>query len=432
MLKFDFENLKELSGENGVAESEWSEWEDKLVHYREAAVSGGLGFADILDDDGIVQQVSEFAQSAKGRFENVVVLGVGGSSLGAICLQNSLTPLISDKTEKLPRLTVLDNIDPVLLAEFEKSVDLKKTLFIVITKSGGTPETLSQFLYFQNRMAEAHSEWQQNFVFVTGQNDGLLRKISAENPDIPVFDIPENVGGRFSVLTVVGLLPAALIGIDIAGLLSGAEKARARFLRGKLSEDAAYKLALSQYLFHTKGKTQTVFFSYAQKLQCLSEWYRQLLAESIGKEKNRAGKKVNVGITPIMALGITDQHSQSQLYMDGPNDKLFIVLNVGEPEVDLDIPYKKEWCDNGLEYLKDVSFNKLLQTERAGTIAALKERGRPVITVEMEKLDATHLGEMLFTLEASIAYLGELFDINAYDQPGVELSKQFTKKMLTE
>lgn len=430
MLKFDYENLKGLTG--GVSNVDWEKWEDKLLHYREAAVSDGLGFCDILDSDKVVDEILEFVEANKGRFEDIAVLGVGGSALGAICLQNSLGPLFSDRLKGSTRLTVLDNIDPVLLSEFEATVDLSKTLFIVITKSGTTPETMSQFLYFQKRVEQTHDDWQENFVFVTDAKKGNLREFAKKHADIRVFDIPENVGGRFSVLTVVGLLPAAFLGLDIRGLITGAENGRAKFLRGKISEDDAYHLALAQYLFYGKGKNQTVFFPYAQKLKCLSEWYRQLLAESIGKAKTRAGKTVNMGITPIMALGITDQHSQSQLYMDGPNDKLFVVLSVGEPDKDMVITDNAVGRGKDLEYLNEVSFNKLLQTERRGTMKALKERGRPVVHVELEKLDAKNLGELLFTLEASIAYLGELFDVDVYDQPGVELSKKFTKEMLTQ
>ncbi|MCC6643629.1 glucose-6-phosphate isomerase, partial [Candidatus Peregrinibacteria bacterium] len=295
----------------------------------------------------------------------------------------------------------------------------------VITKSGGTPETLAQFLYFRNKLQLAGLDWKKQMVFITDPKKGLLRKLLLENPEMSAFDIPANVGGRFSVLTAVGLVPAALMGLDIEKLMEGARAARHEFWQTDLKNNPAFQLASVQHLLYLKGKMLTVIFPYAQKLIRLADWYRQLLAESIGKAVNLKGEQVNVGITPVFSLGATDQHSQNQLYNEGPNDKLFLFFELGKQYIDLEIPDAED-----LEYLKEVTFQRLLNTEMEGTIGALTKQNRPIVRVKLDELNEWHLGYLLFFFEASTAFLGELFEINTYDQPGVELSKELTKQML--
>lgn len=434
MLKVNFDDLKQVSA---------SEW--KSVSKRAVAVAGAFrrqrpGYLRILDDVKTIRGIKEYARSVRGQFDDVVVLGIGGSAIGAICLDTALRPLFSDreavrKGVKWPRLTVLDNIDPALILDFEKTLNLKRTLFLVISKSGGTAETVSQFLYFQKQVARKNAAWQKNFVFVTDGESGWLRGLSGqlvkERRVVKTFAVPADVGGRYSVLSVVGLLPAALVGINIDDLVKGAKIARQRVFRESCENNTAYALAAAQYLLIKKGKSQQVFYVYAHKLRYLADWYRQLLAESIGKEMNRHGKKVNVGITPVNALGVTDQHSQNQLYMDGPDDKIYLIVDVAKPERDAAIPFNKKWSDGAQDYLKGVTFGALLQAEKEGTVQALIKQKRPVITITMDKLTARNLGEIFLLLEASVSLLGELLDINAYDQLGVELSKKLTKEILT-
>lgn len=404
-------------------------YENEISKYLDLVKSRGQGFYEVVDDAETLGKVKNFALSVKAKYRDIIVLGIGGSALGASCLQQALGNLFGERTGQLPRLTVLDNIDPVLLAELENSVDLSSSLFLVITKSGGTPETLAQYLYFKNKVDLAKLNWLEHFVFVTDPTKGLLRKIATENPDLPVFEVPENVGGRFSVLTTVGLLPAALMGIDIDRLIKGARTMRDNFLMADAQQNLAFQLAVIQYLLYRKGKIMTVMFPYAQKLLRLADWYRQLLAESIGKAVDRAGKRVNIGITPVVAMGATDQHSQNQLYNEGPNDKFYVFLEVVNPAVDLTIPDAQklgpEWG-----YLEGVTFQKLLLTEMEGTVQALLKQDRPMARISLGNLDAETMGELLVFLQGSVAFLGELFGINTYDQPGVELSKILTKELL--
>lgn len=418
MIKFDFSPLSKIAAENGVGSTEFSQYEERQEELMRLTAERGQGFWNIIDES--CQAIKDFAQSVK--YENVAVLAIGGSSLGAICLQQSLTNLFEKKS-----LTVLDNIDPEFLAEYAQQIDLKKTLFMVITKSGGTPETLAQFFYFRDLLEHSGLDWKKQMIFITDPKKGYLRKLASET-GVKTFDVPENVGGRFSVLTNVGLLPAALMGLDVDKLLEGARLARLDARRTTLVENPAFQLAAAQHLLYLKGKVMNVIFPYAQKLIRFADWYRQLLAESIGKAVNLKGEQVNVGITPVFALGATDQHSQNQLYNEGPNDKLFLFMSVKEQSANPVIPDSD--LPTELNYLKGVSFQKLLHTEMAGTIAALQKQDRPMIQIELEKLDEFHLGYLFFIFEAATAFLGEMFEINTYDQPGVELSKQLTREML--
>lgn len=429
MFKFNFEYLTQIAAAHGLSGAELAQFNNDLPKYLDLIKSRGQGFYEILDDAETLEKVKNFALAVKGKYRDIIVLGIGGSALGASCLQQALGNMFGERTGQLPRLTVLDNIDPVLLDELEKSVDLSSSLFLVITKSGGTPETLAQYLYFKNKVELAKLNWLEHFVFVTDPTKGLLRKIATENPELPVFEVPENVGGRFSVLTTVGLLPAALMGIDIGRLIKVAKDMRDNFLLVDAQRNLAFQLAVIQYLLYQKGKVMTVMFPYAQKLSRLADWYRQLLAESIGKAVDRAGKQVNIGITPVVAMGATDQHSQNQLYNEGPNDKFYIFLEVLNPAVDLTIPNAKNLGEE-LAYLDGVTFQKLLLTEMEGTIQALLKQDRPMLRISLDSLDAGSVGGLLVFLQGSVAFLGELFGINTYDQPGVELSKILTKELL--
>ena len=380
------------------------------------------GFYQIIDDVEMVQKIKDFAQKVEGKYKHIVVLAIGGSSLGTICLQQSLTHLYKPTS---PTLHVLDNIDPAMISEIQDVIDYSKTLFIVVTKSGNTPEILAQYSYFKDQIDQKNLDAKEHFVVITDQNEGQMREI-AKAEDFQTFPVPQDVGGRFSVLTSVGLLPAALIGIDIEKLLQGAKKMRDAFLSSDFDTNLPYQLAQIQFLLYKKGKNINVLMPYAQKLQRLSDWYRQLLAESIGKKFNDKKKEVYAGITPVNALGVTDQHSQSQLYNEGPNDKLIMFIEVENLGAEIKIPGLKE----GTENLNGITFNKLLATEKAATQDSFTKNDRPTLTINIDEITPYTLGELFLLFEGSIAFLGEFLGINAFDQPGVELSKVLTKEYL--
>lgn len=421
MLTINFTNSTETSSKAKMLSKTLAK-----IHVRKQ------GFYEVLDDKKTVSEIKKFAKNARGKFSHIVVLGIGGSALGTICLQQSLKHLFqnelaskSHKSTTWPKLHVLDNIDPNLITELEDVIDYKKTLFIVISKSGCTPETVAQYFYFRAKINTKKLDPRKHFAFVTDPKSGFLRQISNEEK-IPAFAIPENVGGRFSVLTSVGLLTAALIGINIEKLLVGARKMRDQFLSANYQKNLPFQLASAQYHFYQKGKTINVLIPYAQKLSRLADWYRQLLAESIGKKLDNNGKIVNVGITPINALGVTDQHSQLQLYNEGPNDKLFIFLEVEKLAPELLIPDTS--AKHSGKKISKMSFNKLLKIELDATISSLTHNNRPNLTIKIDKINEENLGALFMLFEGATAFLGEFFNINAFNQPGVELSKELTKK----
>ena len=255
--------------------------------------------------------------------------------------------------------------------------------------------------------------------------------MAGAEPSIRTFSVPENVGGRFSVLTAVGLLPAALLGLDVEALLRGARAMRDRFLSPNFKENLPFQLAAAQYLLTQKGKSQHVFFPYAQHLLRFGEWYCQLVAESLGKTLNEKGEIVHTGITPLTALGITDQHSRLQLYQEGPNDKLFLFVEAETLAPSLEIPLPETAAEHpAVSYLKGVTFDHFIHSALEGTRRSLTENHRPNLTIRVDEISPETLGELFMLFQGAVAFLGEFLGINAFDQPGVERSKILTRQLL--
>lgn len=401
MIQINLENLFKI----GLSEPDFKSRADKIPAYLQQIHARKQGFYEVIDDQNLIDEVHDFAKQS--NYSHIVVLGIGGSALGTICIQNALGHLYKQSE---PSLHVLDNVDPEFIAELEDVIDLSKTLFIVISKSGGTVETLSQYYYFNQKIQDAGLNHNHHFVFITDPTQGTLGDIAREQGN-KLFHLPQNVGGRFSVLTAVGLLPAALIGIDIQKLIQGARDMRDLFLSEDFATNLPFQIATIQYM---ADKNINVVMPYVQKLNYFADWYKQLLAESIGKTDM-------VGITPTKALGATDQHSQLQLYSEGPNDKLIIFIETQKFQVDLPIPNPE---------LNGVTFNQLINTEKKATADALTENGRPNFTVLLDELNEYTLGQLFMLFQGATAFLGEYYGIDAFNQPGVELSKKLTKQYL--
>ena len=416
-----------------------AEWEQAAGRFRgaHAAVAGKhargeLGFIDLPTDAALLRQTTDYAARVRGRYTDVLLLGIGGSALGPIALRTALRPpawnTLSDAERGgYPRLHVLDNVDPDTITATLARLDLANTVVLVVSKSGGTAETMAQYLIVRDRFDQALGrEARAQFVFVTDPEKGSLRPI-ARAEDLAALDIPPNVGGRFSVLTPVGLLPAALIGIDVAGLLRGAEQVRQRCETAELAANPAGAYAALQYLAHAAhGKPVQVLMPYADPLRDLAGWFVQLWAESLGKARPDG---THVGPTPLPALGATDQHAQVQLFMEGPADKTVTFVAVAGRENRGPIPKLYEDVPD-LAYLGGHTLGELLDVERRATAGALAARGRPNMTLTLDAVDAEHVGGLMFLLEMATAYAGEFYGIDAFNQPGVELGKQFTYGML--
>jgi glucose-6-phosphate isomerase len=335
--------------------------------------------------------------------------------------------MLSDTSrDRYPRLQVLDNVDPETIAALLDRLQLARTLFVVTSKSGGTAETMSQFLIVYDRLVSAKLDVAKHMVFVTDPKQGALRPL-ADRLKIPALDIPPDVGGRFSVLTPVGTLPAALIGIDVQSLLAGAGELAKRCETDDLAANPAGVYAMLQWLADTQlKKSIAVFMPYSDPLRDFAAWFVQLWAESLGKKRPDG---TSVGSTPLAALGATDQHAQVQLFMEGPADKTVTFVAVKERSTDVKIP--AAFSDvKELGYLAGHSLGELIDIEQRATAGALARRGRPNMTIHIDRVNAAHVGEMMMLLEIATAYTGQLYGIDAFNQPGVELGKQFAYALL--
>lgn len=407
---------------------------DVHAHIENERAAGGYAFLDLPVQTESLQGVLDFAANAQGAYDDVVVLGIGGSALGTIALREALLgPFWNDgspdRRAGRPRLHVLDNVDPVTVAALLDQVDLRRTLFNVVSKSGTTAETMAQFLIVHERLGAAlpGDDLRRNLVFTTDPERGVLRRLASEQ-GITTFPVPVGVGGRFSVLSDVGLLPAALVGIDVHALLAGAADMVERCSSATLGENPAATFAALQYLADTEAHAPIhVVMAYCDRLYPIADWFRQLWAESLGKRQDRDGREVFRGPTPVKALGATDQHSQVQLYMEGPFDKTVTFLALRDLADPLPIPPTdiKE-----LSYLGGRSLGQLLDAERLATTQALTKHRRMNMTIELPALTAHHLGELLMLFQIATIYAGGLYHVDPLDQPGVELGKELTYALM--
>lgn len=426
MISLDFHSVFTIAPPHGITSDEFHLSSRKLTEYLSRIQSLDEGFDSVIDDRKTIASINDFASSIRGRYRYIVVLGIGGSALGTRCLYDSLSSHSQKVREDLkkPHLHLLDTIDPSYIAAFEAMIEYPSTLFIVVSKSGETIETLAQYSYFRAKCESLGLNPSEHFLFVTDAKHGVLQ--SAQG--LKHFTIPVNVAGRFSVLTVVSLLPAALIGIDIHKVLTGACFMRDRFLSPDFHENLPFQLAALQYLFYQKSKTIHVLMPYCERLASFTDWYCQLVAESLGKRYDRDGREVYTGITPFGALGVKDQHSKLQLFLEGPNDKFFIFIQIKNVVQQLKIPRLVLPNTAPVNTLfEDVSFAQLMQIEQQATLISLTEQNRPSVTVTIDKMSAESLGGLFFLFEGATVFLAEFFNVDAFNQPGVEKVKEIIR-----
>lgn len=434
MIHFDARNLMaSVVGADGLNPAELksadSKAQDALTSFRKSVEDGTYGFPHLPFQKGLIKQISDFAAAVKGTYDAVCLVGIGGSALGAWALDCALRgphPIQGAFSTTFPRLVILDNVDPSFLLAALASMNPKKTLVVVAAKSGATAETVATFLIVREWLEKAlGAKSKQRIIAVTSETKGDLKTLATKE-GYRTFHLPDNVGGRFSVLSAIGLVPAALAGMDIRKLCKGAADMTSACWKPDLETNLALKAALHHYLMLTlRRKPIQVAFPYSNRLWGTAFWFRQLWAESLGKARNRAGELVYTGQTPVAALGTTDQHSQVQLYMEGPNDKVFTFWGVRKFNDPGRIPKARTGLD-AMDYLGGQTLAKLLNAERHSTAAALSANGRPNCAFELDRIDAEHVGAFLQLMEFETAFMGELLNINAFDQEGVELGKKFT------
>ncbi|MBN2020301.1 MAG: glucose-6-phosphate isomerase [Sedimentisphaerales bacterium] len=433
-IKFYYKNVLAdvLGPEHGITRDQLAglakQTTPLIPKIKDEIVTGSSRYGLLPFDPQIPKAVKKVVRQFKKRCENLVVLGIGGSALGNIALQTALNPYtynLDPAARKGPRLFVFDNVDPAQFGSFLDFISprLGKTVFNVISKSGQTAETAAQFILVR-KILEARfgtKKLKNHIVATTDVQTGALRKIATEY-QLPTLEVPAGVGGRFSVLSAVGLFSAAMTGINIARLLAGAADMHSRVTNPDFYKNPAAVIAAIQYHFYNRGKRISVMFPYSYALYGLANWFRQLWAESLGKRYSLDGREIYVGPTPVKALGATDQHSQVQLYRQGPNDKVFTFLEVeNHCRILKTGPAPK--CAPELAFLAKKDLGQLLNAEKKATEYALCESNRPCLTVIFPQINAYTVGQFIFLYEATTSFAGALFGVNTYDQPAVELGK---------
>jgi glucose-6-phosphate isomerase len=436
-IKLDFNNMMASSiGDYGITEKEIASIQSRIEEAEKAMIRkrscGQMDYRNLpFNQETIVNDILTYVYEVKDQFDAFVVLGIGGSALGPIAVQRAINhpfynEITREKRKGYPKFYVLDNVDPESMVALLEVITLDKTLFNVVSKSGSTSETMSQFMIIKALLEEklGKEKAKKHIVCTTDAKNGNLRPI-ADKEGYKSFVIPDGVGGRFSELTPVGLLPAAMCGIDIKELLAGAAYMDELCQTEDTYKNPAYMYAILHYLSMEKGKNISVMMPYADSLKYIADWYAQLWAESLGKKYNNDGEEVFVGQTPVKALGATDQHSQVQLYVEGPNDKVVVFMGVDQYRNSIEIPKIYEDIPS-LGFLGGATHNKLLQTEQMATEYALLKAGKSSMTITLPEVNAFTIGQILYFFEVATSFAGELMNINAFDQPGVEEGKNAT------
>ncbi|RJP17745.1 MAG: glucose-6-phosphate isomerase [Candidatus Abyssobacteria bacterium SURF_5] len=439
-IVLDYTNLMEqaVGPDHGISQkelrAEFGRLKEIAKSFRKMRREGRLAFLDLPYQEQWVREIEAYARRLPKVVDNFVVIGIGGSALGNIMLHSALNhPEYNSlpRRRRGPRMFFLDNVDPDRTLSLLQVLDPRKTVFNVITKSGDTAETMSNFLIARAWLMRAvgRQSLARHIVATTDRVKGHLRKI-ADAEGYQTFEVPDGVGGRFSVLTPVGLLSAAVSGINIRQLLRGAASMDEACTAADARRNPAAINAALHYLLDTrKGKRISVMMPYAHRLRDFADWYRQLWAESLGKEYSLDGKRVYTGQTPVKALGATDQHSQLQLYMEGPFDKVVTFLAVRSYPREIKIPSAFREME-GISYLGGQPLGDLLKAEQESSALALTKNSRPNCTIVLPEISPFVIGQLIYLYEVQTAFAGALYNINPFDQPGVELGKKYACGMM--
>ncbi|HHN64501.1 MAG TPA: glucose-6-phosphate isomerase [Nitrospirae bacterium] len=413
--------MEETIGDRGLSESEIEEIKPEIKEALSQITRRQwkeLAFLDLPEQD--TEKIKEIALDIKNNAEDFLLLGIGGSALGPRAIVEALSPF--HNLRHRPRVFIYDNVDPRTLSCILSMVDLKKTYVNVVTKSGSTAETVASFMVLWEELQKVLGrDTASRFVATTDPEKGNLRAIARRHA-LKTLDIHPGVVGRYSVLSPVGLLAAEIIGVDSKELLKGAADIRERCMEEEIWKNPALLTAAILFLEGTRyNRTIDVIIPYADGLRAFSEWFCQLWSESLGK--------LGLGLTPYPSIGTTDQHSQLQLWMEGPEDKVVIFIRIEEYGSDIKIPLVFEDME-GLNYLSGHSLSELIKAEEEATELSLAKASRPNLSLSVPVIDAYHLGQLFMFFEIVTALVGFLFGINPFNQPGVEEGKNFTYSMM--
>lgn len=422
MIELNFSNMMtEVLGEKGISERQIEALREKVDKAHREIVQkrwAELSFMDLVSQD--TTEMKNLAARVREEADDFLLLGIGGSALGPRSILEALSPF--HNLRKRPRVFIYDNVDPRSLSNILTIVDIRRCFVNVITKSGSTAETMASFMIAWEELSKALGDNARGRIIATTDPEhGNLRKIAGDK-GFTALSIPPGVVGRYSVLSPVGLLLAEVIGSDSREMLRGAEEITRRCADPEIWKNPAYIFGTLLYLMDVEEKRNiNVIIPYADGLKPFSEWFCQLWAESLGK--------LGAGTTPYPSLGTVDQHSQLQLWMEGPEDKVFIFLRILDYGTDIMIPRVFE--DNeGIGYLGGRPLSELIKAEEESTELALAKNKRPNMTIVVPSIDAYHLGQLFQFFEIATAFTGFLYGVNPFNQPGVEEGKNFTYGMM--
>lgn len=404
--------------------------QEKLSAFNSTVSEKKIGFFRLPEEGNFLEECTKVYKNFSDR-THFFQVGIGGSSLGPEMLVRALRPAHNHTV-----FTYVNNIDPEELQgqlDAINEISIKQVLFYIVSKSGGTAETMAALSIITNYLQAkgiAEKDFKNYLVFATDPEKGDLRKLSKEW-NVSTLPVPSNVGGRFSVLTPVGILPALFAGINVKKLLQGAGNIIPKLLNKNVEENDLLKIASVLFALRNEYKiTQTVMMPYSSKMREFSAWFIQLWAESLGKKLSRNGEQIFAGLTPIPSYGATDQHSQMQLFMEGPKDKCIFFVEIKNFATDFSLNNK--WTlSSSLQKLSPHTLGKLMRAELQGTLKALQEAGRPYINIKIDYRDEEHLGGLIMLLESLTVLMGHYLNIDPFDQPGVEAGKIYAFEWLS-
>lgn len=412
MIEINFTNMMEDTlGDKGISREDIDALRLEIERVHESLIKrkwSDLAFIDLPSFD--TSEIKKIAEWVRSDTDDFLLLGIGGSALGPKTILEALSPFHNYR--KKPRVFICDNVDPTTLSNVISIINKEKTTVNAITKSGSTAETMALFMILFNEIPNI----KDRLIATTDPEKGNLREISL-SMGIKSLPIPPGVVGRYSVLSPVGLLLAEVIGIDSKEILKGARDINDRCLEPDVWKNPAYMFGTLLYLMEKRKRNINIIMPYADGLKSLSEWFCQLWAESLGKD--------GYGITPYPSVGAIDQHSQLQLWMDGPDDKVVIFMRIKDYKSDIKIPEVFQDIE-GISYLGGHFLSELIKSEAESTELALSKRKRPNMTISIPAVDPYHLGQVFQFFEIATAFTGLLYNINPFNQPGVEEGKNLT------
>jgi glucose-6-phosphate isomerase len=430
-LRFDFSLVlgKNLRSGGGMTPSQLRKGlrraEKAALAVARRHADGKIGFPDLPFREQEARGLSRDAARLRNRFTHLLVLGIGGSALGTKAV---LEGIGGPAARKGVLLTVADNVDPDVFFPMLRSHPMKSTAVVAISKSGGTAETNVQLALAIDALKKANGRsWREHLVLITDPEKGLFRRMAREE-GIASYPVPANVGGRFSVLSPVGLFPLAAAGVSPEKLLRGARSMETLFRRREPEKNPVlFASAVYAHYLMTDPKPVQVWMTYGEGLSRMAEWWQQLWAESLGKHRPDGHP---VGQTPARSVGVTDQHSQVQLYQDGPADKVYTFVKWGKGRENGKVPragFAPDMAMLGGRPLRD-----LFEAEFEGTVGALWNAGRPIVRIGIGGRDEVHIGAFLHFWQWVTAVVGECAGIDPFDQPGVEEGKKIARALMGE